>query len=65
MSYLVEESMVTFAAGKLLLTFLGIALLKALRPRRPKLVLKVTWALIILYLGISLWHMSGFLHVIA
>ena len=65
MDYLVQESMVSFALGKLLLTFCGVGVLKASRPRRPKLVLRVTWGLIILYVGIALWHLIGFLHVTA
>ena len=65
MDYLIHESMVLFALGKLLLTFFGIAILKAFRPYRPNLVLKVTWSLIILYTGISIWHLVGFLHIMA
>ena len=65
MDYLIDESMVLFALGKLFLTFVGIAILKAFRPQRQSLVLKVTWSLIILYVGIAIWHLFGFLHVMA
>ena len=65
MDYLMHESMVLFAFGKLLLTFFGVAILRALRPHRPKLILKVTWSLVILYIGIAVWHLSGFLRTMA
>ena len=65
MNYLAQESMVSFALGKLLLTFFGIAILKAFRPRRPKLILRVTWSLVILYVAIAMWHVIGFLHITA
>ena len=65
MDYLVHESMVLFAFGKLLLTFFGVTILRAFRPHRPRLVFKVTWSLVILYIGIAVWHLSGFLHTMA
>jgi len=65
MDYLIQESMVSFALGKLLLTFCGVGVLKTFRPKRPKLILKVTWVLVALYIGIALWHLVGFLHVTA
>ena len=65
MLHLVKESMVTFAFGKLLLTFFGIVILRALRPKRSKLILRVTWSLVILYVAIAVWHVIGFLHITA
>ena len=65
MNLLIENSMVSFAFGKLLLTFFGVAILRGLRPQRPKLVLKATWSLIILYTILSVWHLVGFLRVVA
>jgi hypothetical protein len=64
MNLLVENSMVSFAFGKLLLTFFGIAILKNFRPHRPKLVLNATWSLITLYTILSAWHLIGFLRVV-
>ena len=64
MNYLVQNSMVSFAFGKLLLTFFGIIILRAFRPKRPKLVLKAAWSLVILYTTISIWHLVGFLHTV-
>jgi len=61
MEYLVQESMVTFAFGKLLLTFFGIGILKWLRPKRPNLVLSATWTLVLIYIVINIWHLIGFL----
>ena len=65
MDYLAQESMVSFALGKLFLTFFGIVILRALRPKRPKLILRVTWSLVILYVAIAVWHVIGFLHITA
>ena len=65
MDYLAQESMVSFALGKLFLTFFGVVILRALRPRRPKLILRVTWSLVILYVGIAIWHIVGFLYITA
>ena len=59
MNVLTENSMISFAIGKLLLTFLSVLLLKYNSLQRPKLIFKVSSILVLIYVAINIWHFVG------
>ena len=65
MNVLTENSMISFAIGKLLLTFVSVLLLKYNSLQRPRLIFKVSSILVLVYVAINIWHFVGLFHFAA